>query len=473
MKKLIAITVVCFIVVSCLFVVGKGLFFYQGRYQPPPTTLPNLADINAPALAAEAFSETPEKRAGTVLIDFAHDNNFSPWELNILLSRVVSRGFAVEFWRAKPEDKAGGETRARDLEGKLRFVDTLIVISPQIAFAVKEIDLIKEFVKKGGKLLLIEDPTRRPAGYAYQRTESVPINDIATEFDFLFESDYLYNLKENNGNYRYVFFKEFTQHELTRGLGQILLYSAGSFSGSAMGVVFTDENTYSSKTEARGRLSPLVLATDSKVLGVYDLTFLIEPYNASFDNNQLISNISDWLTVSGRTFSLADFPYFLEDAPVAAYSDVSLLRQGLEFKNFLTDMGKNPSVAKYEETASLAKDTVYISLFKESAKIKKFLDSANIIFTETNVEIKGMGTIPQKGLAIIYLHREGEKEMLAVLAETDEKLKETLDLLKSGGFRQWLVSDTLAIYPPAKEKEEKKPEEKKEPEKPPEPPKPK
>ena len=43
-----------------------------------------------------------------------------------------------------------------------------------------------------------------------------------------------------------------------------------------------------------GRYSPVVL-TDSNVLAIGDLTFLTEPYNV-LDNNQLISNIADFLT---------------------------------------------------------------------------------------------------------------------------------------------------------------------------------
>ncbi|MGB2842428.1 MAG: hypothetical protein WBC40_08150 [Halobacteriota archaeon] len=43
-----------------------------------------------------------------------------------------------------------------------------------------------------------------------------------------------------------------------------------------------------------GRYSPVVL-TGSNVLAIGDLTFLTEPYNV-LDNNQLISNIADFLT---------------------------------------------------------------------------------------------------------------------------------------------------------------------------------
>ncbi len=39
------------------------------------------------------------------------------------------------------------------------------------------------------------------------------------------------------------------------------------------------------------------LSKEGKVLAIYDLTFITEPYNGILDNNQLISNIADWLAI--------------------------------------------------------------------------------------------------------------------------------------------------------------------------------
>jgi len=41
-------------------------------------------------------------------------------------------------------------------------------------------------------------------------------------------------------------------------------------------------------------------AQESKVLAIYDLTLMTEPYNGILDNNQLIANIADWLANSSR-----------------------------------------------------------------------------------------------------------------------------------------------------------------------------
>ena len=47
--------------------------------------------------------------------------------------------------------------------------------------------------------------------------------------------------------------------------------------------------------ESREKLSPMAMAQKSRVLAIYDLTFMTEQYSGILDNNQLISNIADWL----------------------------------------------------------------------------------------------------------------------------------------------------------------------------------
>ncbi|MBI2830536.1 MAG: hypothetical protein HYX81_05190 [Chloroflexi bacterium] len=441
MKKRILVMLLCFLGAALLFTSGKGLFFYKGMYQASSVELPSPKDIVIPTLKSEPPPEVSGRRAGTVLVDFVHGNNFSPKEINTLLSRVMAQGFTIEFLKS---DGMRGNSQEEELQKRLRYGDAFIVISPMDAFSSKEIKLIEEFVGKGGKLLLIEDPLRRPKDDLFVRQRSFPINDIAGRFGVLFESDYLYNLKDNESNYRHVFFTNFSQDQLTKDLTKIALYSVGSLRGTGTGIVFADENTHSN-AGAQDKLSPLVLAAGGKVLSIYDSTFMTEPFNASFDNNRLIANISDWLTKSGRVFSLSDFPYFLKGSPSVTYADVSLLRRGLEMKDFLQEQGKSISIAKYEETADLTQDMVFLSLSKDATKVKKFLEKGGIKLVGTDIEIANIGSIPQADTSMIYLYESGARHLLVVLADTEKRLEKTVDLLKDDDFRQWLVSDTLAI----------------------------
>jgi len=121
------------------------------------------------------------------------------------------------------------------------------------------------------------------------------MNSLSIKFRLIFEPGYLYNMREFEINYRNIFITEFKENEITNDLKKIALYTAGSISSADGGIAFGDENTFSSLIETRKKLSPIVQASESKVLAIYDLTFLTEPYNGVLDNNQLISNIADWL----------------------------------------------------------------------------------------------------------------------------------------------------------------------------------
>jgi len=162
--------------------------------------------------------------------------------------------------------------------------DAFIVICPELEFSKEEMRTVDEFLNDGGKLLLIADPTRRSK-----------INSLSIESGLIFELDYLYNMKENEANYRNIFIAEFKENEVTKKLEKIALYTAGSISSADSGIAFVDENTFSSLIETRQKLSPIAQAQESKVLAIYDLTFMTEPYNGILDNNQLIANIADWL----------------------------------------------------------------------------------------------------------------------------------------------------------------------------------
>ncbi len=315
--KRIAIVIVGIIIVM----LGKGFFYYEGFYSPPPSEMSSYEQIVVAAAPSTDFSDIYEEGEGTILIDLAHENAFDIEELNVLTSRLISRGFTIELFSEEddlekellgeeeepeepteqpPEELQGEEEDTDEASGEEnnpdevlgeeeepeepQGADAFIIVCPQLKFSTEERETINEFVNNGGKLLLIADPTR-----------SSQINSISLKFGLIFEADYLYNQKENDVNYRNIFVTAFEENEITRKLQKIALYTAGSISSANGGIAFVDKNTFSSLIETRKGLSPIVLDQTSQVLAIYDLTFITEPYNGILDNNQLISNIADWL----------------------------------------------------------------------------------------------------------------------------------------------------------------------------------
>ena len=269
---------------------GRGLFFYDAfySYSAPPGGMPSYESIVVvPAAPSTEFSDVYEEGEGIILIDLAHANAFDKEELNVLVLRLVSRGMTVRFLSMYDDlesELLGEGEEGEEVEGGPSGADAYIVISPQMEFFKEEVETIDEFVEQGGKLLLIADPTR------YSQMDSLSLH-----FGLIFEAGYLYNQVENETNYRNIFLTEFEENGLTENLEKIVLYTAGTISSADGGIAFGDENTFSSLIETRTRLSPIAQAKDFHVLAIYDFTFITEPYNGIYDNNQLISNIADWL----------------------------------------------------------------------------------------------------------------------------------------------------------------------------------
>lgn len=258
-----------------IFVSVWGLFFYKGYYFSPTLKEPGFEKIAPPSYPPSDFSDiVPEKGSGKIVVDLSHDNHLVLSEINVLLARLVSRGFSIEV-----------VSEAKDFRSMLSGANALIVACPKKSFPEEDRKAVVEFAKGGKKLLLIGDPTR-----------ASQINSLSLAFNLIFESDYLYNLKENEANYRNIFVRQFTENAITRDLKRIALYTAGSITSPDLGIVFTDENTFSSLSPTKKNLSPIALAKDGKVLAIYDLTFFTEPWNTAADNNQLITNIANWLT---------------------------------------------------------------------------------------------------------------------------------------------------------------------------------
>ncbi len=295
MIKRIAIVLAGILVVM----LGRGFFFYSGFYTAPPSEMPSYEHIVAPAAPSTEFSDNISEEAKvTILLDRAHDNHFDIDELSVLISRLISRGVTIDF--LSPEDNLkkkllGKEDKKKEegdqekegeeeAEEELTAADAFIIVCPQKEFSSKERETVDEFVNNGGQLLLIADPTR-----------SSKMNSISLEFGLIFEADYLYNMRENDANYSNIFVSEFKRNEITENLEKIALYTAGSITSDNCSIALVDENTFSSVIETRKGLSPMALANESKVVAVYDLTFMTEPYNGIVDNNQLISNIANWL----------------------------------------------------------------------------------------------------------------------------------------------------------------------------------
>lgn len=257
------------LVITIVFL-AQLLFFYRGVYFPPHVKAPDFLSINVNLSVPGGINDSFINGSGTVLIDLSHGNNFNTGDLNLLLSRTIARGYRIEYLRD-----------GSNLKMNLSKATSFVVISPASSFSAADAKSVKEFIDGGGRLLMLSETIKEGE-----------INSLAAEFGILFWNDYLYNLKENDGNFRYIYLTEFSENNITKGLQRIVFYTSSSVFGN--GIIFTDSDTYSSSRGEKGRYSVAVVTEDSRVLAIGDVTFLSEPYNVA-DNNRLIYNIADFL----------------------------------------------------------------------------------------------------------------------------------------------------------------------------------
>lgn len=282
----------------------------EDRATPPAYEAANIAQVPTPVAAD--FVDEPDVGNGLVLLDQGHGNNFELEEIAYLDGRLAARGFELLHY--------GGT----DLSTALRPVNAFIVIAPLERFSPQEVQAVVDFVARGGRLLLVGDPTR--FNFIVDEddifleditleSDEIPLNSIANAFDIIYLGDYLYNTLENEGNFRNIFLKRagFAEDAMVDGLDQLVFYGSHSLQvgPEAESLIMADDNTWSSATDRPGDLTLAAVGGDGRVLALGDLNFLTRPYYTVFDNAQFIANIADFLVEpSERSYVLSDFPFF-------------------------------------------------------------------------------------------------------------------------------------------------------------------
>ena len=419
---------------AAVTVAGAFLFFYPSRYDPPPSVDIPFQQITSPGVAPAVAvdSDTAQVRRGLMLVDALHVNSFEEEEVVTLKSWVANRGYDVEV--------VGGfapmevETRLTLLEDKLRRADSLLVVLPRVGYSEAEVDLVERFVEKGGKLLLISDPTRPSR-----------INILAKRFGVEFQPDYLFNTLEYDLNFRHIFVRDFQPAPLTSGLDTIALYIAGSVRSSGHGLAFTDVNTRSSLVEAAEDFYPIAWGESQNVLAIGDFTFMVPPYNSLVDNGKFLSNLADYLTDSRREFDLEDFPHFYvgrpDDSVDILLGQPSFWSVGTAMRNGLSAYGLSSEVRGLED---VSRDTAFLGLYEDALRVGQYLQAAGVRVDEV-LSTPFAEDLNTKGTAIVILHRDQDRHVLVVLADTPDGLAEAVGSLFSGEFRKDLISNSVGL----------------------------
>lgn len=256
------------------------VFYYV--YLPPQYGNVSGAELLRTWEVRAETSTAPMTDAGgkkVVLVDLSHQNAFLRDELVMLVSEIVSRDAVVRY-----------ATSSMDFRLALQEATSLLVISPTREFSNDELTAIRDFVEKGNRLLVINEPTRASPTAA---------NGLSGDFGITFGNDYLYSLNEYDGIYRNIYITQYRASELTDGLKKIVLYTASSVYSKTGGIAFTDNETFSSEAERPTESTVIVFKEAEGIAAIGDMTFLTEPYCYIEDNYRLLTNVAAFLTGHG------------------------------------------------------------------------------------------------------------------------------------------------------------------------------
>ena len=197
--------------------------------------------------------------------------------------------------------------------------------------------------------------------------------------------------------------------------------------------------------EAAEDFYPIAWGESQNVLAIGDFTFMVPPYNSLVDNGKFLSNLADYLTDSRREFDLEDFPQFYvgrpDDSVDILLGQPSLWSVGTEMRNGLSAYGLSSEVRGVED---VSRDTAFLGLYEDALQVGQYLQAAGIRVDEflSTAFAEDLNT---KGTAVVVLHRDQDRHVLVVLADTPDGLAEAVGGLFNGEFRKDLISDSVGL----------------------------
>jgi len=428
---------------------ARGLLFYRGVPQRPEIATPDYQalTVSQPPLKAQQVDEDIKQVSGIILFDFAHANQYQSAEVQSLKEAIEKRGGQVEV-----------NTDSTLLEYKLKYASAYVVISPSLSNTENEIRVVKEYVERGGRLLVFADATRGLLNYDFfsgsvvNYADTNAVNPLLAPFDITVNNDYLYNVDEHEGNFRNVFFDDFGKDELTFGLKQVVLYGTHSLkSPSGLILLRGTESTLSSVDDAHDPdEGGAALSENGNVLVLGDFTFLTSPYQNVADNATLIANLADFAMGSKQTISLANFPYIFTQSVVQVYpaSDIQLTAETIAaISGLQTSLQYVGNSIKIVNEVPRDGDTLILGTFASSADLLKFIDPFNISMDESSetITIKNFGDVGRAGNGILLFEKNKDGNTLTLLADTPEDLLSLLATLTSGSLYGCVLQDDIGI----------------------------
>jgi hypothetical protein len=471
-------------------IVFTGLWFYSGFPKTNTAAMPDFAVIDlsqAPLSTAVALPNAPEANSSSVLIDLKHGNLLSLSEIDPLVRNIESMGGAIDVFK----DDA-------DLGTSLKSSSAFICAVPMNAFTKEELQSVIAFVERGGRLVVITDPTRNTF-FSESGTAGLSGVDAANlllePFNLSFRDDYLYNLVNNEANYRNIILTAMSKHILMKDIQKLVIYGGHSLNSNGTPLVNTDSDTKSSGDERIGDLTPMEITNfgEGQVLAIGDISILTSQYVQSGDNQIFVRNLAGFLTDTSRQKTLAEFPFiFKRGVVVQPTGDIKVDGEMLSALSTLEkSLATKPGALTISEEPVKNSDRILLTTFSSNKNTEDILEllkidlspalpipentaektaatptpEATLTPTELpdqaemdissidaeipsdnpeNISLPGLGIVKTSGLGVIGLLNENNTTTLVLMASSPEKLQELIKQISSDNLTNCLIHENLA-----------------------------
>lgn len=370
----------------------------------------------------------PRDDPGVVLVDISHGNRMSQAEIKPLLQAITDAGYQVDLLE-------GGD----DFDRSLSRADAFVVIDPSVGYDDEEVDRVEDFVERGGRLLLVGEPTTlQLATFAlFQRVNR--LTPLSTRFGLEFGEGHLYNMADNDGNHLNIFAEPAADGQLTQGVSRAALYTATRISvHEGEPLLVASDRTRSSRTDATGTYA--VAAVNGNVLAIADGTFMRRGNFRVVDNEQLVANVVRFLVSGEKQRTLEDYPSIVSTEPTVRYTGPGLIDAAQTLSADLRASGHEPRVILTRRAVSPDETDVLVTTFDYLGRYGSLETGVRV--SGGFVSVTGYNSATA-GVAVVSAPAAGYD--LVIAAETPALAELAVEMLAEGSLREHLLDQRTAV----------------------------
>jgi len=282
-------------------VVAIGVIALGAGGQSAPTVNElNTSSFNSDEAVATAPEESGELSmstdgdGNTVVIDTAHGADIDREAIAPMVTTLTENGATVQYHTGY--QSVGG------LNASLREADAFVVFGAEQAYSEGELAGLQAFSDAGGRVLIMNEPqTRQTNTFSlFQIPTNVggvpnPMVPLTSQYGLAYDNGYLYNMGQNDNNYRNVYATPSGGSQLTEGVDRTVFHESLAVNGGDTTLTATDGTTLS---ETRQSDTYGVLTRSGNVVAVGDTSIMTQEFLYRADNEVLVGNLLDFL-VSG------------------------------------------------------------------------------------------------------------------------------------------------------------------------------